>query len=361
MIDFQSDAPLQPNAAAMLHTFFEQGWADPAKLHHQSSSLRILLAEAKEEIAGHLGRKVDELEFVGELGFGFWSAISGLLEDSRARRENVTFIHSAIDRQVVHAFARRLSNEGGSVQQMSVNQNGEFDVPQGDPSAHRAICWQGTNRESGTIQRTPTLNSNDSLFADMTASMPQQKLPDGWSVALWDPQKFAGPQGIAILAISKEGRWRSPIPPMDKRRVFGSYSKPLLLASAVALSSFVADYKDQESHLRQLHQELRGLLRAAIPDLRLLDEGVDFDPRYCPIGIPSVIGEEIVRAMEERGFLIDAGSACGAGPLSPSHVFDAMGWTNVAHIRISLDPNKTSRDIQALSQALIECVSRGRE
>ena len=358
--DFQSDLPLHPKAAQLLEHFFSQGWPDPAKIHHRSSQSRILISEAKEEIASVLGRGANELEFVGELGFGFWSSIAGLLPQSPSSQSDPLFLHSTIDRQVIHAFARRYQAQGGPVQQLPVDSNGRFEIPSSAGNSPRIICWQGTNRESGVVQKRPEISTHDSLFADMTGAMPDQTLPDGWSVALWDPQKYGAPQGIAILAIARESHWRSPLPPMDNRRTFGSYSKPLLLATAVAMTSFVEDLKSERSRISQMRRELVLSLKNSVPDLRAIDDGVATDPRYVALGIPGVIGEELVRQMEILGFLIDAGSACGAGPLSPSHVFDAMGWRGLAHIRITLKKEHSTKKVQDLASALTAQIAKAR-
>ena len=349
--DFQSDLPLHPKAAELLHTFFERGWSDPNRLHHRAASLRILISEAKEEIAAALGCAADELEFVGELGFGFWSALSGLL--NKEPRREIGFIHSAVDRQVVHAFAREHQARGGSVTTIPVSSNGECEyLLSNETSGRRVVSWQATNRENGVIQSPPMLSVNDDLFADMTAAIPGTPLPENWSVALWDPQRFAGPQGIAILAISKNSLWKSPLPPMDNKRTFGSYSKPLLLATAVSLTNYLSDFRRSTSMIDELHETARSLISQKIADIKLLDASVKRDKRYLALGIRNVVGEELVRRVEARGFLIDAGSACGSGPLSPSHVFDAMGWEGLAHIRLSLKTDSTKEQLVELIGAL---------
>ena len=352
--DFQSESPLRPEASSLLHTFFEQGWADPSKIHQRSAQLRILIESAKEEIASHLGVKKNELEFVGELGFGFWTAISGLIEPSRE------LVHSVIDRQIVHAFARRHRDHGGKVTEVNVDTEGRFQFPAQATSVARTLIWQATNRESGVIQSRPQIEDKDSLFADMTATSPLASLPENWSVALWDPRNFAGPQGIAILAIREGSSWRNPLPPIDNRRTFGSFSKPLLLATAISLSSYIADLKAAQDSLRANYRALTEHLRAKIPGVSLVADDVEVDCRYLACAIPDVIAEEILRSMETKGFLIDAGSACGAGALSPSHVLDAMGWAGRAHFRFSLRTTHQSSDIANLASNFAAAIAEAR-
>ncbi|HAG54691.1 MAG TPA: hypothetical protein DCL05_05540, partial [Actinobacteria bacterium] len=117
--DFQSELPLEPMARQHLLELFDSAWFDPAKIHRNSAQLRNLINEAKESISSHLGIASSELEVVGELGFGFQSALSGLLTQRKSK-----FIYSAIDRQVIHAFARQHQERGGEILEQSVDSNG---------------------------------------------------------------------------------------------------------------------------------------------------------------------------------------------------------------------------------------------
>lgn len=327
--DFQSELPLHPSAQALLATFFEQGWPDPSKLHHQSANLRNLLQTAKESIASNLGIQSTELEVVGELGFGFQSAISGIMQN-----QNLIFTYSEVDRQIIHAFARLFASIGGQVVQLKPNVNGLIDFSQSPQDS--ILIWQSTNRETGVIQQLPPTNHYQKLFADMTASYELQRLPSNWDCALWDPRSFGGPQGIALLGISNNGCWQNPGPVIDKRRVFGSYSKPLLLATAVALENWVKEKDKQQKHVAALNQLARKLIAEKLPNAIIAGDFKNTDPRFLAFCLPGVIAEELLRKLEAVGTLVDAGSACGGGALSPSHVLTAMGFPMDGNMRITL-------------------------
>ena len=345
--DFRSEEPLHPKAQELLSEFFNEGWVDPTKLHHQSRRLNILVTQAKEDISQSLGTKVDELEFVGELGFGYWSAIAGALSNCPG-----TFFYSKIDRQIVHAFARTQLAAGRKTLEISPGKNGTVDFNGALPAQNDFLVWQATNREIG-VQQEPLDSALDPiLFADMTAATPFSSLPERWDVALFDPRNFRGPAGIAILAISTGSRWRSPLPPMDQRRVFGSYSLPLLLATAVALTESVKNRESDLQKLERLNLDLRNEIARSLPDFQLIKPEGRIDPRYIALGVPNSAGEELLQNMERLGFLIDAGSACGAGALSPSHVLDSIGWQGLGHLRLTLKPEHNTSDIAEVIAAL---------
>jgi len=352
--DYRSEEPLHPKAQELLSEYFAEGWVDPSKMHHQSRRLAILFNQARDEIAANLGVFPDEVEFVGELGFGFWSAIAGVLQNSPSR-----FIHSTIDRQVIHAFARTLKSSEKIVE-LAPDQNGRIDFNRSKPDVSDFLVWQGVNREIGVAQDPLDAKFNPILFADMTAATPFNPLPPKWDLALFDPRSFRGPSGISILTISRKGRWTSPLPPMDKRRVFGSFSIPLALATAVSLNEAVKAQDHDRGKIAELNQFIRKELRDAITGLHMTDPNSKDDPRYVAIGIQGVVAEKLLQRMENFGFLIDAGSACGAGALSPSHVLDALGWGNLAHVRLTLKANQSQEDVKNVVTALSQAVSAER-
>lgn len=330
----------------LLPSFFESGWQDPAKIHHGSARLNLLVSQAKEEIAGHLDVAPDEIEFVGELGFAMFSGFAGLLHGLSA-----TVVYSTIDRQLIHAFARDHRARGGSAIEIGFGTR-NVDLP--TSQRPYLFSWQATNRETGIESPPPLQSDDDLLFADMTGALPHSRLPENWDVAVWDPRSFGGVQGLSILAISRKSRWTSPYPKMDKRRIFGTYSQPLLLATAVGMSRWIADFNARRRDIEIMNQELRAGLSASISDLVIAPGS---DPRYLALGIKDVIAEELLRKLEVKGILIDAGSACGAGALSPSHVLDALGMAGLGHIRLMLKATHTQEEIAYLIRSMTDEVA----
>lgn len=346
--DFQNDLPLHPAARDLLEYFFDSGWADPSKLHHQSAHLRNLVGSARETIAANLGIEVSELEVVGELGFGFQTALGGLLKDPSRR-----FVYSEIDRQVIHAFARAHSHSGGVVAELKPRESGIVNFQSAlQDSDSCVISWQATNREMGVVQEPPKIDENQSLFADMTASFPLNRLPDKWDSALWDPRSFGGPQGIALVGISDNSQWRNPGPEIDNRRVFGSFSKPLLLATAVALENWMKSSDEDFRRLRALNTFTRKLLLSHVNGVHVVGDEKNCDPRFLAFVLPNSVAEEVLRKVELDGFLIDAGSACGAGALSPSHVLTALGFSERGNLRITLKPHHDENTVKELVERI---------
>ena len=348
---------------AALPKAFGDAFLEPQKLHHRSGQLRQLLHEARESIAANLKVPAENLEFVGELGFAYWAAISGALKNFSG-----TFIHGVTDRQVVHAFGREFALAGNRTITLPTDRSGHLPYESAlresiSAKQSAVIFWQAANRETGVIQKEIGLSlPKDSMsIADMSAAISPSQRPNEYGVSLWDPRSFGGPEGLAILAINPQSNWRSPIPPIDKRRLFGAYSKPLLLLTAIALEEHCKNEERTLAHLRELNSALRAEIMAELIDVEIVGDSSGTNPRSLAIVAKGVVAEEILRGLEKREILIDAGSACGAGALSPSHVLEAMGFGDSGHLRITLRASHSLADLNQLVSGLKEEIESFRE
>jgi cysteine desulfurase len=72
-------------------------------------------------------------------------------------------------------------------------------------------------------------------------------------------------------------------------------------------------------------------------------------------------GEELLRGIQNDGFSVDSGSACTADNLEPSHVLAAMGVLTHGNIRITIHPDTTQAEIDALISSVKNNVERLRK
>jgi cysteine desulfurase len=332
--NFQSEAPLTTAAAAALSMASSQGWADPKKLPSQSRSAAILFDEAKATFAAQLGIRSEYLHFIGEVSFGYFLGISGLLNSERH------LYYSKIDRQEVHAIAAGVPST-----KLDVSKDGKISFP--PSSKNNVIAWQLRNGETGITQ--DELNDENSLiFVDATASGARTPLPKNWATALFDSRSWDGPQGLGILAIRDEINWKSPIPRMDNLKVPGGASLPLIISSAIALDQWVEGERGVKKQMETLASEIRKFVVNEIGNVNVLDGPHDL----ISISIDGVDAEYLVNELDKAGFAVDSGSACKPTALAPSHVLEAMGQPTGGNLRIYLHHDTSPKQVQNFLVAL---------
>jgi cysteine desulfurase len=319
---------------------FEVTWPDPAKLGTDSKSAALLLNEARETFASHLRIRSDEIHFLGEPNLGFHLGINGLLFDEKK------LVYSNIDRMEVFAIA-----ENRPSKMLEVDPNGQLDFS--DLSKGDVLALQLCNRETGVIQSGRPENIAG-LFVDATASGTRIPLPKNWSTALWDSTSWAGPSGLGIFAVSKSANWKNPLPHLDGRINPGPTSLALIVASALAIDSWVADEKNLAAKISAINGDIRNYISTNIPDSDLAPGGAD---HLISASFLYVNAEQLVTKLADKGYPVDSGSACSSINMQPSHVLAALGVLTQGNIRLTIHHATTFEEVKEFLEVLSQTIS----
>ncbi|MEN9687932.1 MAG: hypothetical protein RL381_944 [Actinomycetota bacterium] len=336
--NFTSESPLHPAAREALLAAFDQGWADPKKLSQASKRAAIMRNQALEEIASKLNLPANSLEIIGEPALGHYLSIAGLLN------ENSTFTYSEVDKGKVRAISRIAQNScirvDGSGNYMNLS-----EIP-----SNSVLSWQLANGETGLIQSDVTEVPENVLIAvDATSAGSRTALPTRWDTAIFDSKSWSGPQGVAIMSINDRARYKYPLPRIAPIDSPGSYSLPLLIASAIALQNFVIEDRAIRNHA------IANLSR--IDDVAIIAPDSQSLPHILSVIVDGVAAERVVQELGSRGLDIDSGSACSPQDLQPSHVIAAMGLPTEGHLRFTFHQGTSSEDVDLLCSALSEVIS----
>ena len=339
--NFQAESRLHDGARMALPHIFDQTWPDPSKLGTDSKSASILLNEAKETFASQLGVRSDEIHFLGEPNLGFHLGILGLMQ------EHLNFKYGATDRMAAFVIASSLAQS----QELPSDQFGQIDYS--TVSNSDLVAIQLCNRETGVIQENlPT--TFGASFIDATACGTRRALPENWDVALWDSRSWMGPAGVGVLAISKKARWKNPLPHLDGKISPGPASLPLIITSAIAIDSWVADEKNLSAKIAEINNQVKTFLTNEISQCKVIDGQAS---HLISIIFDGVDSQHLITRLADLGFAIDAGSACSAANMKPSHVLAAMGLSTTGNIRLTIHHATTFEDVSALLSALKKVVS----
>ncbi|MEI7722849.1 MAG: aminotransferase class V-fold PLP-dependent enzyme [Actinomycetota bacterium] len=343
--NFQAETALNPLAQAALLAAFDSGWADPKKIGQSPSKAAILRNNALESIAHRLGIAVDQIEITGEVGLSYFLSLAGFLSPEK------NLYYGAGDRSGVIATVR---SHQGPISEIPLQKDGRLDFAKVSLTDNSVLAFQLANGESGAINTLPEQLPSDLLIAiDATASGARIPLPQSFSSAAFDSRAWGGPAGLAIVAIKNSAQWKNPLPHISSaRRTYGTYSLPLLLASAVALENF----EDDAITIRNQNLKIRKAIRAALPETLIAGDLDISMPHLLSMVLPRTNGEEVLRALAAKGFAVDSGSACTAMNLQPSHVLAAMGLPTDGNIRIAIHTGVTDNEIDSLITALLDAV-----
>jgi cysteine desulfurase len=355
-LDTASTEPLHPAARETLLAALERGYADPRRLHHEGRDARLLLDNARAVVADALGAHPDEVGFTAS---GTDAVHRGLLGLVATRDERVGILHSAVEHSaVLHAVQWR----DGHHASIGVDSVGRVDLAElqrlAGTDGFEVVALQAANQEVGTLQPVDDLDvtSEVSLFVDAAAALGRVPLPRRWQVLTASAHKWGGPAGIGVLAVRRGTRWSSPFPGDHDLDAPGFANVPAALAAAAALQAVLAEQETvADRQFRQVDQIRRAV--AALPDTEVLGDPAARLPHLLTFSCLYVAGDELVAALDRRGFAVASGSACTASTLEPSHVLAAMGALTHGNVRVSLARDTTDADVDAFCRAITEVVT----
>jgi len=337
--NFTSEAALSPAVIEGITAALSQGWADPKKLSQASHKALDLKNAAIGEISAHLDISPAAIEVLGEPSLSHFIAIGGFLQPEKR------FTYSAVDQGKIRALARSHSGESRIG---PVSPNGQIEFSATGISSDDVISIQGTNGETGVVQRLDTWRGlPGAVILDATKTIPTPALTAGFAAATFDATAWGGPAGIGFVVINESSQFRYPLPHIAPIRVPGSYSLPLLIGSAIALGEMTVE----STRIYQLRNHLARQL-ALIPKVTVVADEHDHKSRYLSIVFDDLSGEEVLRALMKHGINTDSGSACSPEDLAPSHVLSAMGYPTSGTLRFTLHAHHREEDIDLMTTAL---------
>jgi cysteine desulfurase len=362
-LDAASSEPLHPAAREVLLSAVDSGWADPARLHHEGRTARLLLDNARAVLADAVGVRPDELYLTAS---GTAAIHTGLQAVAAARRRiGSTIVHSAVEHSaVLHAAAA-----AGTADEVGVDSSGRIDadhfLAQLKQPGVALAALQSANHEVGTRQPITwavevCAEAGVPLFVDGAASLGHDVVPAGWSALTASAHKWGGPAGVGLLAVRK-GTRLAPAWPVDEREDGlspGHPNIPAALAAAAALQARLAEADELDKQHRAWIDELRHRVAAEIADVEVVGDPDDRLPHVLTFSCLYVDGEALVTALDAEGFSVSSGSACTASTLRPSHVLAAMGVLTHGNVRVSLGRTTTRDEVDRFATVLPGLVQR---
>ncbi|WP_103502359.1 cysteine desulfurase/sulfurtransferase TusA family protein, partial [Streptomyces sp. SM14] len=367
--DAASSAPPHPLAREAFLAAWEEGWADPSRLHREGRRARLLLDTARESAAEQVGCRPDELSFTTSGTRALHTGIAGSL--AARRRAGRHLLVSAVEHSAVLHAAGAHRDEGGAVTEVPPDRAGRVDAGEWAAALRRDTALavlQSANHEVGTEQPVEEVAEGCAaagvpLLVDAAQSLPWGRVPGSWSLLAASAHKWGGPGGVGLLAVRKGVRFAPPEPADEREwgRSPGYPSLPAVVAAAVALRAVRAEAVAEGERLRALVDRVRERVAREVPDTTVVGHPALRLPHIVTFSCLYVDGEALLHALDRAGFSVSSGSSCTSSTLTPSHVLRAMGVLSEGNVRLSLPRGTTEAEVERFLDVLPGAVAGVRD
>ncbi len=364
-LDYNSGAPLRPEAREAIAHFLATAEGNPASVHQAGQRARRSLEYARERVASLIAASGRQMVFTSG---GTESNNLAVFGATGALKERNKIITSAIEHSSILAPVAELERRGYQVVRIAPDGDGRIaaDAVLAELDEHTALVTLGlANAEVGTIQDLALLSapiaSAGALFhidaAQAAGRIPVQVGDHGCDLMTLSGHKLGAPSGIGALYVRDaesfvpmilggphEGNLRAGTPNVCGAVAFGS-----------AAEAVEAGLAEENARVGALAEWLLERVGATIPGLRLNGPARGRIANTLNLSFPNVLGESMLIALDLEGVEVSMGSACAAGAVEPSHVLLAMGRSPGdarSSLRLSLGWNTSAAEVERAAEII---------
>ncbi len=352
-LDTNATTPLAGEVLEAMVSAWREVWGNASSTHFYGRPAKRALERAREQVAGLLGARPEEIVFTSGGTEADNLAIIGAAEARSAQGRHIVI--SAIEHPAVEEPCAYLERRGWKVTRVPVDAQGRVD-PQAIAAALTAktalVSVMHANNETGVLQpvaaiaricreRGVTFHSDAAQSVGKIAVRVDELGVDLLTVAA---HKFYGPKGIGALYVRTGTRLEPLLRGAGHERGLRSGTEPVPLVVGLGAAADLAQREGaaRERHLREMRDRLEARLRARVPDLVVHGAGAPRLPNTLYAAIPGADAVQLLGRLE--GVAAGSGAACHSGTTTPSRVLAAMGVpANLARATLRLCVGRDTR------------------
>lgn len=375
-MDYAAATPLLEEAALRMSPFQNDMFANPSAVHKMGVEARCAVEEARRAVAGAIGARPIEIVFTSGGTEANNLAILGTVRMAiEAGIQSPKIITSVIEHESVLSACREAEALGARVTYLPVSPTGIIDAKEVLSLVDEEtilVSVMLANNEVGTIQPIDQIGraiyrskrAVNSVFpyfhSDACQCLGQMEIAvERLHVDLLaiNSGKIYGPKGVGALFIREGRELRSMMFGGGQERGIrsGTENVPGIVGFGVAALHSVSTRENEASRLTELREYFISKLCAIENGLVILGDRSNRLPNNISFSVPGIDREDLVIAMDARGFAISTGSACASKGSGLSHVIEALKVPRpvaAGAVRATLGAPSTKEDIDAFLNAL---------
>ncbi|HEO8420042.1 cysteine desulfurase family protein [Niallia sp. FSL W8-0635] len=356
-----------PEVIESYTTVSQKYFGNPSSIHRIGMESEKLLIQAREQIAGLLGVKSNEMYFTSGGTEGNNTVLKGIARTYKGKGNHI--ITTTVEHDSIHKVMEQLEADGFSITYIPVNEFGQVSVEDISKNIRKEtilVSVMHVNNEIGSIQPIEEIGNLLSDYPNIffhvdgvqgigkqTISLKKAKI-DAYTLSA---HKFHGLKGNGVLYI-KEGKRIEPLlAGGGQENTFRSGTENVAgaVATAKALRLQLQNQKEKLTILKQLNVYLREQL-ATIEGISIHSPALEKSvPHILNFSIEGIKAEVFVHALEEHDIYISTTSACSSKTNKISKTLLGIGVPEQiaeSSFRISLSYENTMEEMKQVIAAI---------
>ena len=372
-LDHNATTPIAPEVLELVTAVLQNQVGNPSSIHSAGRSARVLVDEAREQVASLIGASPSEIVFTsGGTEANNFALLGVALGLGKTHGHIVT---SQVEHPSILNPCLQLETLGFEVDRLKVDSLGRMDgLEDSLKESTLLVSLQHANSETGVLQdiagageivrKRGILFHTDAVQSVGKISLQAQDMPvDMLSISA---HKLNGPKGVGALYLKKGSPdLFAPIcgGGQEKKRRGGTENVAGIVGfgKACELARLSSQEMDKISSLRDHFLQL---VSSQITGVEVFGDLENRLPNTLNIGFEGVEGDTLLIGLDMAGVAVSTGSACSSGTGLPSPVLTAMGIPTDkinSSIRFSLGKSNTIAEIERAVEILVRTVSTNRK
>jgi cysteine desulfurase len=372
-LDHNATTPIAPEVLELVTAVLQNQVGNPSSVHSAGRSARVLVDEAREQVASLIGASPSEIVFTsGGTEANNFALLGVALGLGKTHGHIVT---SQVEHPSILNPCLQLETLGFEVDRLKVDSLGRMDgLEDSLKESTLLVSLQHANSETGVLQdiagageivrKRGILFHTDAVQSVGKIALQAQDMPvDMLSISA---HKLNGPKGVGALYLKKGSPdLFAPIcgGGQEKKRRGGTENVAGIVGfgKACELARLSSQEMDKVSSLRD---HFLKLVSSQITGVEVFGDLENRLPNTLNIGFEGVEGDTLLIGLDMAGVAVSTGSACSSGTGLPSPVLTAMGIPTDkinSSIRFSLGKSNTIAEIERAVEILVRTVSTNRK
>lgn len=374
-LDNAATTKTAPEVVEAMLPYFCEYYGNASSIYALGSKSKEAITNVREEIAGSIGAKTEEIYFTaGGSESDNW-ALKATAEAYASKGKHI--ITTKIEHHAILHTCEYLEKQGFEITYLGVDRDGMIDLEELKAAIRPdtiLISIMFANNEIGTIEPIEEIGAiakEKGVLFHTDAVQAFGQIPihvDELHIDMLSASghKLNGPKGIGFLYIRKGLKLRSFVHggAQERSRRAGTENVPGIVGLGAAVKRAMEMMEEKAKIETELRDYLIQRIESEIPYCWLNGHRTKRLPNNANFSFLFIEGESMLIMLDGKGICASSGSACTSGSLDPSHVLLAIGLKHEeAHgsLRLTLSEEITKEEIDTVVEELKKIVARLRD